>query len=532
MNLYKEEWLSHLYQSIPPEAKRNRISLYLIALEGYRRGLTLKFYSLSSEKQHNKIMYSLSSEEQIHYFYESSGDANQDCAYSICDDKALTESYLRKHQVPVPKGKVFTKEATIEEMINYSSEIGFPLVAKPTDGSGGRGVFANIKNEKQLEKAVYIIRNKFGYTDIIIQQLIVGDEIRVYVLEDRVLSAVNRLPANVIGDGVHTINQLIRIKNEVRKNTPHLFYRPIKYDQEMNRLIEEANYSLDSVLPKNERLYLRKTSNVSTGGDPVDITDQLTESQKKVAIEANRAIPGLVHSGVDMILNTKTKEPVVLEVNTKPGIGNHLFPIEGYAKDIPRNLIDFYFPESVNASYNQQIYFDLETILDSLNNGIINEMELLPQIEQLVSYEYTVKTNENLNCFYLKIKNFIMKNHFQGYITLNGVSEIKIVIAHPKEEKVQLFKTFLESRNYLLQIQDVVVNKYDKPIKTGFHVITGIYSSSLTELEAKEQEYRKNMKIKEKEVKRLKKRIQQITNSSSWKLTSPLRHGIGKIKGK
>src|SRR5699024_11318816 len=86
----------------PPEAKRNRISLYTIALEGYRRGLNLKFLNTVDEVGNNKLVYALSSGQTTHYFHESSGDLNTEAAQIICDNKSITYSYLQEANVPTP----------------------------------------------------------------------------------------------------------------------------------------------------------------------------------------------------------------------------------------------------------------------------------------------------------------------------------------------------------------------------------------------------------------------------------------------
>src|SRR5699024_2989814 len=154
---------------------------------------------------------------------------------------------------------------------------------KPPDGSGGASVFANITNEPALIDAINYIKEKQQFTEVIVQQHDMGDEIRVYVLDGKVLAAANRLPVTVLGDVKQTVAQLIK-------------------------------------------------------------------EQTEIAVNASKAIPGLVHSGVDIIINPVTNQTVVLEVNTRPGIGSHLFPIEGEAVDIPKALIDFYFPETKNQT--------------------------------------------------------------------------------------------------------------------------------------------------------------------------------------
>src|SRR5699024_9709724 len=109
-------------------------------------------------------------------------------------------------------------------------------------------------------------------------------------------------------------------------------------------------YSLYSVLNQNEQLYLNDLSNVSLGGEPVDYTEYLTQSQRDIAINATKAIPGLAQCGVDMMIRDDTEEGLIIELNSSPGIGSHLFPVKGKARDIPKFIIDHYFPGTKNIN--------------------------------------------------------------------------------------------------------------------------------------------------------------------------------------
>lgn len=530
MTLYKDEWLSHLKDSIPPEAKLNQTSLYTIALEGWRRGLSLSFYN-HIEGEQRSIRYSLSNENKTHYFTGSSGDYNTKEAFDICDDKTETANYLSANNVPIPQGKTFKiRETSENEIVAYGNSIGYPLVVKPPDGSGGASVFANITSERALIDAVNYIKEKQQFTEVIVQQHVMGDEIRVYVLDGKVLAAANRLPANVLGDGKQTVAQLIREKNEVRKSVPHLHHRPIKMDLQVRRLIEQENYTLESVLPKGKRIYLRKTSNVSTGGDPIDVTNQLSKEQTEIAVNASKAIPGLVHSGVDIIINPVTNQTVVLEVNTRPGIGSHLFPIEGEAVDIPKALIDFYFPETKNQTTSLSgVYFDLQTPIDSLKSDILDEIVIVsPPKNVLTAKKYKINSPLNPKEFYDQIKKYVLTNDIQGFIKEDN-RNLEIIVAHEKKEELNEFRSHLEKRKNLLRIKDIEENVYDKPIKMGFSVYDGLDSMSLFELETMYNQLNKSYKITEKEVARLKRRIDLMFKSVSWKITRPIRFITGRF---
>lgn len=525
MDFYRDEWLPHLKGSIPKEATRNRISLYTIALEGWRRGLKLRFYNRSTKETPNEIIYSLESESRIHYFNESNGDKNSDKALEICNDKGLTYDYLKKANVPIPSGKRFDNRSEINEMIDFASGLSFPLVVKPTNASSGKGVITNIKDLNSLKDAIVYVREKLLYDNIIIQEHIEGKEVRIYVLNDQVIAATNRLPANIVGDGKSTIVKLIEEKNKFRKQIPHLYYRPIKIDSQLKDLLHRKGYNLDSVLKKGERLFLRKISNVSAGGDPVDVTDQLTVKQKKIAIEAVKAIPGLTHCGVDMMISDDNDSGVVLEINTSPGIGSHLFPIEGNARDIPKALIDYYFPETVNSnSRNSNVYFGLQPIFDSLYGGYLSELEIKPHPEnKLTCKRIFIHTDLSLVDFYNKIKKLILKWDINGYVQKKDSNTLEVLIGHENVKNLEKFIKFLLDKKTYLKIKNFVEDEWNQPIKIGFELLDEFNNMSIIELENYYNQNHKEIRVLEREVIRLSKRVEQVKNSHSWKLTKPLR---------
>src|SRR5699024_8329874 len=143
---------------------------------------------------------------------------------------------------------------------------------------------------------------------VIVEEYIPGEEYRIYVLNGKVIAALNRIPANIIGNGKNTIRELIREKNIKRKQIPSVRRRPIKIDEEVKRNVKKYNYTFNSILNNGEQIFLRKTSNLSAGGDPIDVTDQLTDEVKKVAVNAAKAIPGLTECGVDLIVDSRSNE--------------------------------------------------------------------------------------------------------------------------------------------------------------------------------------------------------------------------------
>src|SRR5690625_2559867 len=137
MKLEKKEfqWLPHLENSIPKSAKGYSMSFYAIALEGWRRGLTLKF--INENRRRSELLFELASEQNKYKFVVSRGELITSQAIRICRNKFETKEYLQKNNVPTPKGKIFDKDVDDQEIITYANKTAYPLVIKPSDGTGG-----------------------------------------------------------------------------------------------------------------------------------------------------------------------------------------------------------------------------------------------------------------------------------------------------------------------------------------------------------------------------------------------------------
>lgn len=522
--VYHHNWLQHLKDSIPSVARLNRLSLYTIALEGWRKGLTLEFQIHTDDEDVQRLQYILSDETETHCFNESSGDLITKEASTICDDKHLTEKYLQEANVPIPKGRTFKNTTPNSEMVDHASHLDFPLVAKPTNGSGGKGVHANIVNLEQLDTAINNIKNNIEFESIIIQEHIEGQEVRLYVLGDEVLSAVNRIPANVIGDGKNSVIRLIEFKNEVRKSVPHLYNRPINIDKGLKSMLRSSGYHLDDVPLENERIFFRKTSNISTGGDPIEVLNELTERQKSIAIQAAKAIPGLEHSGVDLIINENNKNAIVIEVNTKPGIGSHLFPIEGKAQDIPKHLINYYFPHTVNVKRKEDYFFDLQAVFDSLYGGYNSQLVVAPcPNHPPQNIQLLLHTDSEPNDIYYMLKKNVFLYGLNGFIQKKRKGTILLVISHFDTEALLEMKRFITQMKNKLRIKKITEQKYCKPIGVGFEIIDDLKELSLNELENKLRRSEQTIEKLQIEANRLNSRIKKTKNSFSWKITKPLR---------
>ncbi|MEK3906138.1 ATP-binding protein [Oceanobacillus sp. FSL W7-1309] len=472
MENYNKNWLPHLENSIPELAMGGGLSMYTIALEGWRRGLILKLRHLYYKKEEKvRIGYSLSYKGRTHHFNASRGDKVSKEAINICNDKNKTRDYLTKAKVPTPTGKGFVAGSENDEIIQFADSIGYPLVLKPTKGLQGKGVIVNIKDKRELEEALVHVREKLNFKDVIIEEFVQGEDCRIYVIEDKVIGAVSRVPANVVGDGKNTIRQLIDYKNKIRNNNPNHYRRSIAIDDELVSYIKSEGFTLDSIPSKGKRVFLKKTSNISSGGEPIDITDDLSPEIIDTAINAAKSIPGLVQCAVDMLVNRETSEAAVIEVNSKPLIGLHLFPEEGEARDIPKSIIDYYFPETKNSTKSFPFYFDYESSSKLLRSGATKEITVkkVPQYSP-ISIKLIVSGNiENID-----LQNMIRKKalsvQLNGYTEIIDNKKISIVIVG-KEEVVNNFKKWLENNSPNEAIVESITEQgLSQPIKMGFYI--------------------------------------------------------------
>src|SRR5699024_8683415 len=232
--------------------------------------------------------------------------------------------------INVPDGRVF--DVYDKEITEYAKILGYPVIIKPISGSMGRGVYTNLSDEFELQDALYEFSNHFKTKKILIEKHYQGQEYRIYVVGNQVVGAINRIPANILGDGKSTVRSLIRQKNSDRKNNPYLVKKPIKIDYEIKNSLNSLGYTLDSIPPEGKQVFLREKSNLSSGGDPIDATNVLSQEVKSLAVEALKTLPGMPHAGVDVIVNPdNVKVGTEIEVNATDEIALHILPIDGDA---------------------------------------------------------------------------------------------------------------------------------------------------------------------------------------------------------
>jgi len=235
-----------------------------------------------------------------------------------------------------------------------------PIVVKPNSGTYGNGITLNISSYKEcvkaVEKAKLFSRNE--KTDVVIEEMFQGgEEYRILVTKKKVIGVLKRRPASIVGNNINTVNELIEEKNleDIRTTvTGNLSHERIIIDKQLKQFLKEQNLTLQYIPEKNERIFLRKVSNISKGGDAIDYTDIIHDSVKEIAIKTINAIPGLSFSGIDFmskdIRKQQTKDSyIIIETNTSPGLGMHSRPYEGKDRHGATNFLQVMFPELQTA---------------------------------------------------------------------------------------------------------------------------------------------------------------------------------------
>jgi cyanophycin synthetase len=269
-------------------------------------------------------------------------------ALQTASDKALTCRLLTDAGVPVPKQGL---ASTVEEAIAIAQAIGFPVVTKPVDGNHGRGVSLDLEDAESV--AWGFSQAQEHSADVVVEQFVQGNDYRVLVVNGEVVAASQRVPAHVVGDGHHTIAQLIEIVNsDPRRGIGHeKVMTRITLGSQAQKLLECAGYTLDTVLCDGEEFRLAPTGNMSTGGTAIDVTDIIHPDNREICRRAALVV-GLDVAGIDL-LTTDISKPLretgggICEVNAGPGFRMHLQPSEGKARNVARPVIDMLFPSGV-----------------------------------------------------------------------------------------------------------------------------------------------------------------------------------------
>jgi cyanophycin synthetase len=267
-------------------------------------------------------------------------------AVEICQQKPLTNQLLETVGVPVPRGRSVT---SADEAWRAAQNIGLPVVLKPEAGNQGKGVSLNLNSEIEV-RAAYDIASVYD-RHVLVESFIEGDDYRLLVVNGKMVAAARRDPAQVVGDGVHSVAWLVEETNkDPRRREGHgSVLTRIKLDNAAQLALSQQNLTLDAIPAAGQTVKLRLNSNLSTGGTSTDVTDEVHPHNVKVA-ELAAQILAMDVAGVDIVCRDirrplDEQHGAIVEVNAAPGLRMHLYPSYGQPRDVGRAIVEMLYPK-------------------------------------------------------------------------------------------------------------------------------------------------------------------------------------------
>ncbi|HEX8467926.1 MAG TPA: cyanophycin synthetase [Allosphingosinicella sp.] len=268
-------------------------------------------------------------------------------ATDLAGNKDMTKKLLDESGVPVPRGIVVRD---VEEAVRGAKRLRFPLVTKPLDGNHGRGVTIGITDEAQLRFGFSEAQSQAKGRDVIVEQFFEGNDHRILVVGGKMVAVAERIPAQVAGDGISSIRQLVaEVNRDPRRGEGHEnVMTRMRIDAHVEEVLARSGLTPDSIPEADEVVQLRATANLSTGGTAVDRTNEIHPDNAEIARRA-ALIVGLDVCGVDFVCPDITRSVRetgggVIEVNAAPGLRMHIEPSEGAPRDVAKPIIEMLFP--------------------------------------------------------------------------------------------------------------------------------------------------------------------------------------------
>lgn len=272
-------------------------------------------------------------------------------AVELASDKEETNKILAQLGLPVPKQELVQSE---EGAVRAARKIGFPVVVKPYNGNHGRAVAIHLTTDSAV-RAAFLAAQEVSRS-VIVESYVAGDDHRLLVVNGALVAATKRTPGRVVGDGRHTVAELIEIVNaDPRRGVGHeKVLTRLALDAQAERLLQKLGYTSATVPKDGEIVYLRSTGNLSTGGTATDVTDIIHPDNIEMAVRAIAAI-GLDVGGVDFLTpdiseSYRKHGGAICEVNAAPGFRMHSAPSEGKPRDVAGPVVDMLFPPGTPAA--------------------------------------------------------------------------------------------------------------------------------------------------------------------------------------
>ncbi len=320
-------------------------------------------------------------------------------AVEIASDKEETNRILSDLGLPVPKQELVY---SAEEAVIAAERIRYPVVVKPLDANHGRGVAIHLTTAEQV-RAAFAIAKDISRA-VIVESFITGSDFRMLVVNGELVAVAQRVPGHVVGDGEHSIAELVEIVNgDPRRGVGHeKVLTRLEFDAQAERLLAEKGFTKSSVPARGEKVFMRSTGNLSTGGTAIDVTDSVHPDNVEMAVRSAKAI-GLDVAGIDFIASDitesyKVTRGAICEVNAAPGFRMHVAPSEGTPRDVAGKVMDMLFPPGTPSR------IPIASITGT--NGKTTTSRMLAHIFKLVGHHVGLTTTDGV--------------YIDGHLTVEG----------------------------------------------------------------------------------------------------------------
>lgn len=268
----------------------------------------------------------------------------------VMANKTVTKKVLAENGFRVPNGAEFADFETALAAYPRFAHMAFVIKPKTTNYGIGITIF---KGNTSREDYAAGLRLAFAEDDaVLVEEFLVGTEYRFFVINQQVKAVLLRIPANVVGDGHKTIRQLVAEKNEdpLRGADHRAPLEKIQLGELEQLMLKEQGLTIDSIPEEKRQVFLRENSNISTGGDSIDVTDDIDDSYKKIAVAAVERLEAKI-SGIDLIIPdahkpaTESGDYGIIEANFNPAMHMHIYPYAGQSRPLTLEVLRFLFPE-------------------------------------------------------------------------------------------------------------------------------------------------------------------------------------------
>jgi glutamate--cysteine ligase len=315
------------------------LSTQLLLREAVRRGVSFEIL----DRKENFVRFQKDGNTQ--YVKQATKTSLDNYASIVAmENKLVTKKILEEQQIRVPKGlEYISAEVAKTDFLFHRAKA---IVVKPNQTNFGLGITILKENaDEQTYRRAIDIAFEFDST-ILIEEFISGKEFRFFVIGDEVVGILHRVPANVTGDGTKTIQELVKLKNQdpLRGKGYRTPLEKIQLGEAEAMFLKSQNNDFETIPASGEVVYLRENSNISTGGDSIDFTDDISDSYKQIAVRAAKAL-NVAITGLDMIIPDVSTEATddnyaIIELNFNPAIHIHCHPFQGKNRKLNEKLMD------------------------------------------------------------------------------------------------------------------------------------------------------------------------------------------------